>query len=314
MPLPERSPGTSFERVAITGASGLLGSALATQLRNDNVTVHRLRRGARAVSPDIAWSPESGALDLAALEGVDAIVNLAGEPIAERWTAERKAAIRESRIASTSLLARTLTRLKRPPRVLLSGSAIGIYGSRGDEVLDEQSAPGSDFLAETAIAWEQAASPARDAGARVVLLRTGIVLSRSGGALSKMLTPFRFGLGGRIGSGKQWMSWISLRDWVSAALYLLNASAFDGPVNLVSPSAVSNAEFTKSLAHVLGRPTLGIVPAALVNLVFGEMGRATLLASQRVEPKRLLQEGFEFAHPTLEQALRAELSGDRARS
>jgi uncharacterized protein len=304
----------SFERIAITGASGLLGSALAAQLRKDSVTVHRMRRGARAVSPDIAWSPEAGVLDLAALEGVDAVVNLAGEPIAARWTAERKAAIRDSRVKSTSLLAQTLARLKRPPRVLLSGSATGIYGSRGDEILDENSAPGSDFLAEIAIGWEEAAAPARDAGVRVVLLRTGIVLSRSGGALSKMLTPFRFGLGGRIGSGRQWMSWISVRDWVSAALFLLNASALDGPVNLVSPSPVPNAEFTTSLAHVLGRPTLGIVPAALVDLLFGEMGRATLLASQRVEPKRLLQQGFVFAHPTLEQALRAELAAERARS
>jgi uncharacterized protein (TIGR01777 family) len=310
MPLPERPPDTSFERIAITGASGLLGSALAAQLRKQGVTVHRLRRGARAISPDIAWSPGSGALDVAALEGVDAVVNLAGEPIAERWTAERKAAIRDSRIRSTSLLAQTLAKLKRPPRVLLSGSATGIYGSRGDEILDENSAPGSDFLAQTAIAWEQAAVPAGEAGVRVVLLRTGIVLSRAGGALSKMLTPFRFGLGGRIGSGRQWMSWISLGDWVSALLFLLNAPAVSGPVNLVAPSAVPNAEFTKTLAHVLGRPTLGIVPAALVDLVFGEMGRATLLASQRVEPKRLLQQGFEFAHPTLEQALRAELARD----
>jgi uncharacterized protein (TIGR01777 family) len=310
MPLPERPPGTSFERIAITGASGLLGSALAAQLRKQGITVHRMRRSARAISPDIAWSPASGALDPAALEGVDAVVNLAGEPIAKRWTAERKTAIRDSRITSTSLLAETLARLKRPPRVLLSGSATGIYGSRGDEILDENSATGSDFLAETAIAWEQAAAPARDAGVRVVLLRTGIVLSRSGGALAKMLTPFRFGVGGRIGSGRQWMSWIGLRDWVSAALFLLNAPAVSGPVNLVAPSAVPNAQFTKTLAHVLGRPTLGIVPAALVDLVFGEMGRATLLASQRVEPKRLLQQGFEFAHPTLEQALRAELTGD----
>jgi uncharacterized protein (TIGR01777 family) len=206
------------------------------------------------------------------------------------------------------LLANTIARLRERPRTFLSGSATGIYGDRGDEELDERSALGVDFLAETAIAWERSAQPAASAGVRVALLRTGIVLNPSGGALAKMLLPFKFGLGGRIGSGAQWMSWIGLSDWVRAASFLLNADTVEGPVNLVAPNAMPNVEFTKALARVLGRPTLGFVPATAVDLFFGEMGRATLLASQRVRPRRLVDAGFEFTHPTLERALRAELA------
>ena len=301
-------PHETLGRVAITGSSGLLGSALATQLQRDGVTVHRVRRASSAVKPDIAWNPSSGEIDLAALDGVDAIVNLAGEPIAQRWTAERKATIRNSRITTTTLIARSIAKLSRPPRVLLSGSAIGFYGNRGNEELDEESSPGSDFLADTAIAWEHAAEPANEAGTRVVLLRTGIVLSPKGGAVAKMMLPFKFGLGGRVGSGAQWMSWIGLRDWVSAAIFLIDADAIRGPVNLVAPSPVPNDDFAKTLARVLGRPTLGFVPEGAVDLFFGEMGRTTLLASQRVHPRRLIESRFEFAHPMLEQALRAELA------
>jgi uncharacterized protein (TIGR01777 family) len=307
---PDAEPATP-QRVAITGASGLLGSALAAQLRRQGITVHRIKRGAAAVAPDIAWSPSTGILDLAALNGVDAIVNLAGEPIAQRWNAKRKAAIRESRLTITSLLAGAIAQLRRPPRVLLSGSAIGFYGNRGDEELDEDSGPGSDFLADVAVAWERAANVARESGTRVALLRTGIVLSPAGGALQKMLTPFKLGLGGRVGSGSQWMSWIALDDWVRAAQFVISEDAVSGPVNLVAPSPVPNAEFTTTLARVLGRPTLGIVPERAVDLLFGEMGRATLLASQRVHPRRLVGAGFEFAHSTLEQALRAELGVQR---
>jgi uncharacterized protein (TIGR01777 family) len=267
-----------------------------------------MRRGSRAVQPDIAWNPSTGAIDLAALEGVDAVVNLAGEPIAQRWTSERKAAIRDSRISATTVLANAIGRLAEPPRVFLSGSAVGIYGDRGDEELDEDSAPGIDFLAETAAAWERAAGPANAAGARVVLLRTGIVLHPSGGALAKMLLPFRFGLGGRIGPGTQWMSWIALTDWVRAAAFLLSTNEVNGPVNLVSPMPMPNGDFTKTLARVLGRPTLGFVPAPAIDLIFGEMGRATLLASQLVRPRRLARAGFEFTHPLLERALRSELA------
>lgn len=294
--------------VALAGASGFLGTALAAHLQAEGVIVRRLRRGSRTVSPDITWDPAQGTIDSAALEGVDAIVNLAGEPVAQRWTGQRKAAIRDSRIRATSLLANTIARLRERPRTFLSGSATGIYGDRGDEELDERSALGVDFLAETAIAWERSAQPAASAGVRVALLRTGIVLNPSGGALAKMLLPFKFGLGGRIGSGAQWMSWIGLSDWVRAASFLLNADTVEGPVNLVAPNAMPNVEFTKALARVLGRPTLGFVPATAVDLFFGEMGRATLLASQRVRPRRLVDAGFEFTHPTLERALRAELA------
>jgi hypothetical protein len=299
------------QSVAIAGASGLLGTALAAQLQAEGVTVHRLRRAPRAAKPDIAWNPSGGEIDVAALEGVDAIVNLSGEPIAQRWTSGRKAAIRDSRISATSLLGKAIARLSKPPRVFLSGSAVGIYGDRGDEELDERSAPGVDFLAETAVAWERAAEPARAAGTRLVLLRTGIVLTPVGGALAKMLFPFKFGLGGRIGPGTQWTSWIGLSDWVRAASFLLTADAVEGPVNLVAPAPMPNGEFAETLARVLGRPTLGFVPAAAIDLFLGEMGRATLLASQRARPRRLADAGFEFTQPTLEQALRSELATKR---
>ena len=308
---PPDTEAAATTRVAITGASGLLGSALASRLQQQGITVQRIKRGATAAAPDIAWSPSTGIRDLSALDGVDAIVNLAGAPIAQRWTAKRKEAIRQSRLTTTSLLVAAIGKLRRPPRVLLSGSAVGFYGDRGDEELDEDSRPGSDFLADVAAAWERAADSARQAGTRVVLLRTGIVLSPAGGALEKMLMPFKFGLGGRIGSGTQWMSWIALDDWVRAAEFVLGADAVSGPVNLVAPSPVPNAEFTTTLARVLSRPTLGIVPELAVDLLFGEMGRATLLASQRVHPRRLTGAGFEFAHPTLEQALRDELAAQR---
>jgi hypothetical protein len=295
-------------QVAIAGASGFLGSALVTELQKDSIDVRRLKRGGRVSGSDVFWNPERGELDPKSLEGIDAIVNLAGEPIAQRWTAARKAAIRDSRIKSTTLLSRTINQLERPPRFFLSGSAIGIYGDRGDEELDEGSSPGAGFLAETAIAWEGAAGPASSSSTRVIFLRTGVVLNPAGGALAKMLLPYRFGLGGRVGSGKQWISWIGLEDWVRAVIFLLRSAVVDGPVNLVAPSPIPNADFSKTLARVLGRPTLAIVPAFAVELLFGEMGRETLLGSQRIHPQRLLDAGFEFAHPTLEQALRAELS------
>jgi uncharacterized protein (TIGR01777 family) len=311
MSQPEAEPSV-LRRVAITGASGLLGSALAAHLRQRGITVQRIKRGAAAAAPDLAWSPSSGILDPSALEGVDAIVNLAGEPIAQRWNAKRKVAIQQSRLTTTTLLAAAIAELRRPPRVLLSGSAVGFYGDRGDEELDENSGPGSDFLAGVAVAWERAADAARQAGTRVALLRTGIVLTPAGGALRKMLVPFRFGLGGRIGSGAQWMSWIALDDWVRAAHFVLSDDTVRGPVNLVAPSPVPNAEFTTTLARVLGRPTLGIVPEAAVDLLFGEMGRATLLASQRVHPRRLVDAGFEFAHPALENGWRPARGAQRS--
>jgi uncharacterized protein (TIGR01777 family) len=244
---------------------------------------------------------------------VAAVVNLAGEPIVERWTAAHKKAIRDSRVDSTNLLAQSLAALPDPPRVLLSGSAIGIYGNRGDEELDESSTAGGDFLAEVAQAWERATASASETGIRVVHLRTGVVLNPSGGALAKMLTPFKLGAGGTIGSGTQWVSWISLQDWLSAVEFLIGAESLAGPVNLVAPNPVPNEEFARTLARVLSRPALAHVPAVAVELLFGEMGREILLASQRVHPRRLMAAGFEFGCPTLEQALRSELGKDGGR-
>ena len=306
MPTDPASSTTSF--VAISGATGLIGSALAARLRARNVRVRRLVRTAQPQSPDdIVWDPMRGVLSPNDLEGADAVVHLAGEPLAHRWTDARKRAIRESRVRGTELVARTIAVLDHRPRVLLSGSAIGIYGDRGDEPVDEESALGSGFLAGVTREWEAASVAAADAGVRVVLLRTGIVLSPNGGALERLLLPFRLGVGGPIGSGRQWMSWISLEDHVRAMEHALATTGTHGPVNLVSPNPVTNAEFAATLGRVLSRPALVPAPAFALELVYGEMARATILAGQRVLPKMLLRAGFHFAHPTLEQALRYEL-------
>jgi uncharacterized protein len=236
-------------------------------------------------------------------------VHLAGAPVGERWTPERKRAIRDSRIGGTRLIANTLASLtpEQRPRVLICGSAVGYYGSRGNDWLDESSAPGTDFLAGVAREWEAAADPVR-ALMRVVHLRTGLVLNPHGGALARMLPAFRLGAGARLGSGKQWMSWIALRDWVRAVQFTVVTTAVTGAANVVSPAPVTNAEFTTTLAHVLGRPALASVPAFAVRAIFGEMGEATLLASQRVRPVRLETAGFTFSHPVLDGALRSELA------
>jgi len=307
MPTDPASSTTSF--VAISGATGLIGSALAARLRARNVRVRRLVRTAHPQSPDdIVWDPMRGVLSPNDLEGADAVVHLAGEPLAHRWTDARKRAIRESRVRGTELVARTIAALDRRPRVLLSGSAIGIYGDRGDEPVDEESALGSDFLAGVTREWEAASVAAADAGVRVVLLRSGIVLSPKGGALERLLLPFRLGVGGPIGNGRQWMSWIALDDHVRAMEHALATTGMHGPVNLVSPNPVTNAEFAATLGRVLSRPALVPAPAFALELVYGEMARATILAGQRVLPKMLLRAGFQFAHPTLEQALRYELA------
>ena len=307
MPTDPASSTTSF--VAISGATGLIGSALAARLRARSVRVRRLVRTAHPQSPDdIVWDPMRGVLSPNDLEGADAVVHLAGEPLAHRWTDARKRAIRESRVRGTELVARTIAALDRRPRVLLSGSAIGIYGDRGDEPVDEESALGSDFLAGVTREWEAASVAAADAGVRVVLLRSGIVLSPKGGALERLLLPFRLGVGGPIGNGRQWMSWISLDDHVRAMEHALATTGLHGPVNLVSPNPVTNAEFAATLGRVLSRPALVPAPAFALELVYGEMARATILAGQRVLPKVLLRTGFQFAHPTLEQALRYELA------
>jgi uncharacterized protein (TIGR01777 family) len=293
----------------ISGASGFIGSHLAGALAADGHQVIRLKRG-RAGDGDVPWDPEAGVVDTDRLARapLDVVINLAGEPIARRWTSGRKRRIRTSRVNGTRALATALASMNRKPSALVSGSAIGYYGARrGDEILDEGSAPGSDYLAETAREWEQATAPATDAGIRVVTPRTGIVLGAEGGALAKILPPFMLGVGGRIGSGHQWMSWIALSDMVAALRFAADSASLRGPVNCVAPDAVRNSEFTDTLAKVLGRPAMIPVPEFALQLAFGEMATNTILASQRVVPKKLAGAGFQFRHPRLEEALRYEL-------
>ncbi len=257
---------------------------------------------------DVLWNPAAGTLDHAALEGVDAAVHLAGESIAAgRWTADIKRRIRDSRILGTRLLAESLARLMRRPRVLVTASAVGIYGDRGDEILNEDSPLGTDFLAGVGREWEAAAKPAAEAGIRVVHLRLGIILAREGGALPRMVRPFMLGAGGPIGSGRQWMSWIALDDAIAAVLEALGNEQARGPINAVAPEPVRNAEFAAALGATLHRPALIPAPAFALRLLYGEMADAALLASQRVVPSRLEALGFRFRHPTLPEALGAIL-------
>ncbi len=294
-------------RVLISGASGLVGSALVPSLEAAGHRVRRLVRQ-RCEEPDAAfWDPAAGTLDAGALDGVDAVVHLAGESIAAgRWSAEVKRRILESRVEGTGLIAEELAALEAPP-ALVAASAIGYYGDRGVEPMDEESPSGEGFLAEVCRRWEAAAQPARDAGSRVVHLRIGMVLSRRGGALQRMLTPFKLGLGGTVGDGRQFMSWIHLDDLVAVIEHALADGELAGAVNAVAPQPVSNREFTRTLGRVLGRPTLVPVPAPLVRLAFGEMGSELLLASTRVVPARLEGAGFAFRFPELEAALAHEL-------
>ncbi|MDQ7848762.1 MAG: TIGR01777 family oxidoreductase [Armatimonadota bacterium] len=290
--------------VVVAGASGHLGSALVALLQHQG---HRVRRLVRSPRPStleaVPWNPEAGTIDAAALEGVDAVINLAGERIAAvRWTQAKKARIAGSRVGGTRLLAETLAALARRPRVFLSASAVGYYGDRGAEVLTEESPPGDTYLARLCREWEAAAEPARRAGIRVVHLRTANVLDARRGFLVPLLPLFRLGLGGRLGSGRQYMPWITIDDWVQAVGHLLTAETVDGPVNLAAPQPVTNAEFTRTLARVLGRPAFFVVPAFVLRLVMGELGRE-ILASQRVYPARLLASGFTFRYPSLEEAL-----------
>jgi uncharacterized protein len=295
--------------VAVTGASGLVGSALVSSLTVGGHRVMALvRRAPRPGESALRWDPSSGAITPAGAAGADAIVHLAGDSIMGlRWTGEKKRRIRESRTTATRLLVQTLTRLPKPPAVLVCASGIGYYGSRGDEVLSEESRPGTGFLAELAREWEAAAAAAIAQGIRVVHLRLGIVLSAKGGALAKMLTPFRLGLGGPIGDGAQWMSWIALDDVIGAIRHALTTDSLRGPVNAVAPAPVTNAEFTRILGRVLGRPTLLPLPAFAARLALGEMADELLLASQRVVPSRLQASGYTFRHPALEETLRAAL-------
>jgi len=254
---------------------------------------------------EVHWDPEAGDIDAAGLKGVGAAVHLAGESIATgRWTAAKKARILESRVRGTRLLAEALAGLKQPPKALVSASAVGYYGNRGEETLREESTSGSAFLSEVCRQWEAATEPAADAGIRVVNLRFGVMLSATDGALPRLLTPFRMGVGGRLGSGKQFMSWIAIDDVVGAILHVLTTEALRGPVNAVAPQPVTNREFTKTMGRVLGRPTVFPMPAFAARLAFGQMADELLLCSQRVEPAKLLGSGYLFRFPELEAALR----------
>ena len=328
-------------RVAISGASGIVGRAIEAALKGHGLTVLRLvRKPARRLvrQPagnvnELCWDPTAangGFERPEALEGLRAVVHLSGAPVVgRRWTAKYKEEIRASRVASTRVLAEALARLERRPEVLITASAVGYYGDRGDEILDEDSAAGTGFFPEVCSAWEAAARPAEEAGIRVVHLRFGVVLGAKGGALGQMLPLFRLGLGGKLGSGRQWMSWVSEADVAGAALFALNGGRLDangldadgeakpalsssaklsGPVNVVGPQAVINAEFTRELGRAVHRPAIVPAPAFALRLAFGEMADEALLASQRVRPKRLLEAGFAFRHATLAEALAAALA------
>lgn len=292
-------------RIGVTGASGLLGQRLVPALRAAGHTVLSIGRGASA---DVRWHPANGELDPAACAGIEAFVHLAGANVGERWSAAHRREIRDSRVLGTALVARTAAALTPPPRVLICASAVGIYGDAGDTELDESSPPGRGFLADVGREWEAAAEPARQAGIRTVHLRFGVLLDRRGGALARMLPVFRAGGGGRLGSGRQWMSWLSMDDAVGMIGFALQRDDLSGAMNAVAPLPATNASFTDALARTLHRPALFQVPAFALNLMFGEMAQGTLLASQRVIPRRLLAAGYQFRHPTLETALRAAVN------
>ena len=295
-------------RVAVSGAGGLIGSAFARLMTAEGHEIRRLVRRPPVGPTEVSWDPISGKVNAEKLDGLDAVVHLAGENIASgRWTASRKERIRASRVDATRLLSDALARLETPPGVMVSASAIGYYGNRGDERLDETSPPGQGFFPEVGRAWEAAASGAEKAGIRVVKLRIGVVLSGNGGALSRMLPPFRLGLGGRLGSGRQFISWIALDDLVAAIRFAIDTPTLSGPVNATAPEAVTNEVFTRTLGRVLGRPTPLPVPAFALRLVVGQMADEALLSSARVRPRKLQEFGFSFRHPHLEAALRFEL-------
>lgn len=294
-------------RILVTGASGLIGRRLVPALAADGHTVFRLVRARPREGREFRWDPETGIMDPAALAGCDAVIHLAGASIAARWDDERRVQIRESRVASTRLLAARIGRAVPRPATWLCASAVGIYGDRGEEVLSEASGPGRGFLADVVRAWESESAPASQLGVRVVHLRLGIVLTREGGALPPLVRPFRLGVGGPLGNGRQWMSWITLDDAIDAVRHALEHQDLAGPVNVVGPAPVTNRQLARALGGVLGRPAWMPVPAWALRMALGPMGEELLLFSQRVVPARLRASGFSFAHPAIEGALRHAL-------
>lgn len=293
--------------VVISGAGGLIGTDLSRFLSDRGYAVRRLVRRVPTGPDEIEWDPEAGTIDASRLERSFAVVHLAGEPVSGRWTAAKKAAILNSRVSGTRTLAQAIAQLTSPPRVWVSASAVGYYGDRAAELLTEQSPPGADYLSEVCQAWERETAPAREL-TRVVQSRIGLVLAKDGGVLERMLTPFKFGVGGKLGSGEQYMSWITLRDAVRAFEHCLRCDSISGPVNFVGPKPVPNSQLTEVLGRVLKRPTMFAVPELALRAAFGEFA-AAILASQRVHPAALVESGFSFEDPELEAAFRTLLAG-----
>ena len=294
-------------KIVIAGASGLVGSALVSKLKAEGAEVTPLVRSA-AKSGEIEWHPDRGSIDAPALEGFDAVINLAGDGIAKgRWTKEKKRRILDSRVNGTRLLSETIANLSRKPATFINASAVGFYGSRGDELVDEESGPGEGFLAGVCRQWESATALAEQAGIRVVKLRLGVILTKDGGIMGSMLAPFKLGLGGKVGSGEQVISWVAIDDVVAVISFILQNESVRGPVNAVAPQPVTNEQFTKTLGSVLSRPTFMTMPAFAARLAFGEMADEMMLSSTRVAGKVLNDAGFKFQFPELEGAMRAML-------
>jgi len=293
-------------KILISGATGLVGSALGETLRAEGHAVGQLARaGGTARSGDVGWDPSSGRVDVAAVEGADAVVCLNGAGIGDgRWTPERKKVLRSSRVDTTRVLVDSLAQLKHRPRVFVGASAIGYYGDRGDEILTESSTGGNDFLAQLARDWEAEAMRAESSGIRTVIVRFGVILSTKGGALPRMLTPFKLGAGGRLGNGKQWMSWIAIEDAVGIVRAAVVDEGIKGPVNVVAPNPARNEEFTRALASALHRPAIFPAPAFVLRLALGEMADGLLLVSQRVQAERMMKAGYQYRMPDLKTALR----------